>query len=344
MHQTVHQTCTCACLLFRAGKAVEAVLRSWEMELPMERRGEIGSLIDQVTVGYERAKTLVRTANDFLYSNTWPEKHATDLWGVLREISDECLEPWQQNALSPPNPTILTPTQLQVDLALGWKKSDPLKPARAMLSTWFFHLRQSWLDNMSSSYFSGPEQPLPLPGEPLKFFMASSSEGLDVARAIRSKIQSLQPTWDIRLWSDPHSFTPSDSTLNGLHRIMTETHLGIYVLTPDDKLQMRQKNLNAARGNVIFELGLGMGLHGIKRSFIVQEGSVDVISDLKGITPLGYEAPPAQDSWLRRFLQPWRRSKASATIPEDAVCQSLAEKIIHAAKDQQNISSKEWSS
>jgi predicted nucleotide-binding protein len=105
-------------------------------------------------------------------------------------------------------------------------------------------------------------------------------------------LEKNHPRWTFVFWRDPNVFRPGDATLEGLEKVIRNSDFGIYVLTPDDKLVIRHRQKITARGNVIFELGIGIGRHRRERSFIVHD-DVYTISDLSGITTIPYAALPA---------------------------------------------------
>jgi len=68
---------------------------------------------------------------------------------------------------------------------------------------------------------------------------------------------------------------------------------GLFVLSPDDVVMMRDETKRVARDNVIFELGMFIGRLGRERSFLlIPHGSTDLHlpTDLLGLTPALYEA------------------------------------------------------
>ena len=84
-------------------------------------------------------------------------------------------------------------------------------------------------------------------------------------------------------------FGLSHSTLETLvEKAGTFSH-AILVLTPDDMLIKRADAAPAARDNVLFELGLFMGALGRERTFVVTEQSVQLPTDLAGITTVSFQ-------------------------------------------------------
>jgi len=119
-----------------------------------------------------------------------------------------------------------------------------------------------------------------------KLFIASSSESLAVARAIQ---EQLERDAEARVWAEG-VFEPSRYALSSLNDELSGSDFGIFVFTPDDLSSMRGSKLPAVRDNVLFELGLCMGVLGRERSFIIApRGDLRWPTDLLGLTPMGYE-------------------------------------------------------
>jgi hypothetical protein len=117
-------------------------------------------------------------------------------------------------------------------------------------------------------------------------FIGSSSEGIDVARAIEVH---LQRSVDTTLWTNG-VFRPGVSYLQSLLGALDTFDFAILVLTPDDVLEVRDSSYSSPRDNVLFELGLFMGHIGPRRTFFVAEESdnLKLPSDLSGISRLDY--------------------------------------------------------
>jgi hypothetical protein len=118
-------------------------------------------------------------------------------------------------------------------------------------------------------------------------FVGSSTEGLEFARAVRARLYS---DAEIQLW-DEGFVLPGDTIVETLLLALPRFDFAILVLTPDDLLLSREKEIYGPRDNVVFELGLFMGRLGRHRTFLVHQTNTDVKipSDLKGITLAGYE-------------------------------------------------------
>jgi predicted nucleotide-binding protein len=115
-------------------------------------------------------------------------------------------------------------------------------------------------------------------------FIASSSEGLEVAKAVRALLlHELQDEARITLWT--REFYLSATYIESLEKASQEADFAVLVVTPDDITISRDKKKSAPRDNVVFELGLFMGCLGRDRCLIVDEERPDLKlpSDLLGV-------------------------------------------------------------
>ena len=120
-------------------------------------------------------------------------------------------------------------------------------------------------------------------------FIGSSSEGLDIAKAIQT---NLDFSCECSIWSQG-VFGLSRGPMDSLIRTLGKFDFAILVLTPDDIVSSRGQTELAARDNVVFELGLFIGRLGRERVFMVCDRSVNMRlpSDLTGIEPATYQPP-----------------------------------------------------
>ena len=99
-----------------------------------------------------------------------------------------------------------------------------------------------------------------------RVFIGSSSESIEIARAIQSNLSS---DCDIKVWDQKGIFELSESPLDSLQKCLSKFHFAIFVLTPDDEITIRGKFGKTPRNNVIFELGLFLGALGRNKVFII---------------------------------------------------------------------------
>jgi hypothetical protein len=121
-------------------------------------------------------------------------------------------------------------------------------------------------------------------------FIGSSSEGIEVARAISLNLQNdaLIIPWYAGV------FEVGEGTLESLVTAADEFDFAILVFTADDSVISRGETYSSARDNVLFELGLFMGKLGRYRTFFVYSPDADlkIPSDLAGVTPAVYRLYP----------------------------------------------------
>lgn len=119
-------------------------------------------------------------------------------------------------------------------------------------------------------------------------FLGSSSEGLPIARAIRTQ---LQHDSEVTIWNEG-AFPLGQTTLESLVNALDRFDFAVLVLTPDDTVISRQSEHLVPRDNLLFELGLFTGRLGRSRTFVVAESSarMKLPSDLAGVTVAGFPA------------------------------------------------------
>ncbi len=115
-----------------------------------------------------------------------------------------------------------------------------------------------------------------------KIFIGSSQDGLTVARSIQKWLGN---SFDIKIWIEPDVIPIMTNIFDGLLEIFNEYDFFILALTNDDKLVSRDAEHNVPRDNVIFELGLALGVVGPKRTYAVYDETANlrILPDLAGI-------------------------------------------------------------
>jgi hypothetical protein len=125
-----------------------------------------------------------------------------------------------------------------------------------------------------------------------KVFIGSSSSGLKTARAIQNRLsEAADPT----VWKDENWL--GKGTLEHLMSILNKYHFGVFILRPDDVLEIKGETKGATRDNVLLELGLFMGKHGREKVFIVSQDdeNLRIASDLLGINFAPFSADSDTD-------------------------------------------------
>lgn len=120
-------------------------------------------------------------------------------------------------------------------------------------------------------------------------FVGSSTEGLDIAKAIQANLDHLCET---HIWSQG-LFGLSEGTLETLVNSLERFDFAILALTDDDLTLSRGSEQRSPRDNIIFETGLFIGGLGRERVFLVADRSakLKLPTDFAGITPATFEPP-----------------------------------------------------
>lgn len=132
--------------------------------------------------------------------------------------------------------------------------------------------------------------------KPPTVFVASSSEGLEVAKAVRALLlQEIGDKARITPWT--REFDLSATYIESLEKASRQADFAVLVVTPDDVSISRDKKKPAPRDNVVFELGLFMGCLGRERCFIVNEERPDLKlpTDLLGVHLATFKRRAGQD-------------------------------------------------
>lgn len=122
-----------------------------------------------------------------------------------------------------------------------------------------------------------------------RLFIGCSSEVKELAEQIQVILDDVA---EVKIW-DQQTFFPGEHPLESLRREVLQTDFALLLVTPDDKIRKRDKAGYSVRDNILFELGIFMGVLGPKRSFylVVEVTTKDhkkkelmLPSDLAGIT------------------------------------------------------------
>ena len=125
-------------------------------------------------------------------------------------------------------------------------------------------------------------------------FIGSSTESLEVARAIRSNFN--HDDFVVNLWTD-RVFGPSRFPITELQKQVQKADFAVLVLGPDDVVESRNEKSAAPRDNVIFELGLFMGALSHERTFMIipRRYNIKIPTDLLGLTSLDYRLEDSEN-------------------------------------------------
>ncbi len=117
-----------------------------------------------------------------------------------------------------------------------------------------------------------------------RIFIASSTEYVKYAHAVHMFLNNKYA--HTKLWEV--TMEPGDYALPALYKTFHEYDFGIFIFSPDDVLELRDKFYKTTRDNVIFEFGLFLGVNGLDRAFILTPSDYlstgRIPSDLFGIT------------------------------------------------------------
>lgn len=122
-----------------------------------------------------------------------------------------------------------------------------------------------------------------------RIFIASSFEGLKVARSIQTE---LNYDFTVEIWNQDTVFGLGTATIEALENAVTKYDFGIFVFTPDDQLHTRGEIKSVARDNVVFELGLFIGKLTRFRAFVIHpdKKTIYLPSDLMGMKTATYDS------------------------------------------------------
>lgn len=140
----------------------------------------------------------------------------------------------------------------------------------------------------------------------IKIFLASSVEGLGIARELKSL---LDYDFDVTIW-DEGIFSLSTQPIERLEEIKQNFAFAIFILSPDDCIRKRDEEGFSARDNVILELGFFMGVIGRRRCFMVHPRKLELFkpSDALGLHTATYDPDRGFPSALGAAAQDIRRS------------------------------------
>jgi hypothetical protein len=117
-----------------------------------------------------------------------------------------------------------------------------------------------------------------------KIFIASSTEGLNLAKAVAANLET-DNFADCVIWNEV-PFKSNQPTIEWILQNVDEGHydFAIMVLTADDKTEVRGEELFAPRDNVLFEMGLFINKLKKERVFLIYNtrDNIKVPNDLSG--------------------------------------------------------------
>ena len=121
-----------------------------------------------------------------------------------------------------------------------------------------------------------------------KVFIGSSSESIEIARAIQDNLAN---DADTTVW-DQGVFNISKFFLESLIENLDSCDFGVFVFAADDFIKIREDEKLTVRDNVLFESGLYIGKLGKLRTFIIRPNNTlnfHIPSDLLGLAITTYD-------------------------------------------------------
>lgn len=139
------------------------------------------------------------------------------------------------------------------------------------------------------------------PRNKVRVFVMSSAEALPVTRLL---VQHFEHDPFLTVVWDQGVFRASNYTLEELERQLELADFAIAVAHADDTVITRGDEWPTVRDNVVFELGMFIGVLGRKRAFLMEprEDKLKLPSDLAGLTTVSYRYTPGPDA--RAVLAP----------------------------------------
>jgi len=128
------------------------------------------------------------------------------------------------------------------------------------------------------------------------------------------------------LWTEV--FEPGSLTFEALEQMLCRCCAAVFVVTPDDKSVIRERELRTPRANVLLEFGLVAGTLGRTSIALCRYGDAELPSDLKALTivemgPEEQAANPPIPQQAEKELRIWgaRLIPTMETFPRTAIFQ-----------------------
>jgi CAP12/Pycsar effector protein, TIR domain len=148
-----------------------------------------------------------------------------------------------------------------------------------------------------------------------RIFIGSSSESIDVARSLSSILSN--SGYRTELWNSG-VFVAGETYIESLERALMECDFALLIVTADDISVSRGNTSISPRDNVLFELGLFMGVLGRRRALMVvqRDATLKIPTDLLGLSAVTFR---------RDSVQPLRKTlDATALEIEEVIKRELA--------------------
>jgi nitrous oxidase accessory protein NosD len=159
----------------------------------------------------------------------------------------------------------------------------------------------------------------PLPRSDLSqrphIFIGSSNEAKDELAAPLADL--LAATNDIGVVPWYEAFRAGRTTIEDLAELIEEVDFAAFFLLPEDHLIVRGESVDAARGNILFELGLFMGRNSRDRTFMLvdRDRRPEFPTDIYGTTYVEYRRR-SLDELSETLLRLMRKAGPATKVPQ----------------------------
>lgn len=120
-----------------------------------------------------------------------------------------------------------------------------------------------------------------------RIFIGSSSEQENCSRYLQITLNEWSHS---EIWSNG-TFSPMETNIESIEKNFPLFDLFIFIVTPDDIIKSRTKKYYFPRDNVIFEIGVAMGMKGRHSTFMVSPKNINIKlpSDIKDLHIIKYD-------------------------------------------------------
>lgn len=149
-----------------------------------------------------------------------------------------------------------------------------------------------------------------------RLFIGSTSESLDISRALEFELQNVART---EIWDN--AFRPGYYTLDELSRKASEVDFAVFILGQEDKSDSRGEIVPSPRDNVVYEAGFFAGKLGVARVFLLVDArGTKIPTDWKGLGYVTFDpsADKIRDAVypaavkIRKEITDWNADKATS--------------------------------
>ncbi|MFJ6414419.1 TIR domain-containing protein [Terribacillus saccharophilus] len=119
-----------------------------------------------------------------------------------------------------------------------------------------------------------------------RVFIGSASESLDYVTAVQGYLQFIA---EVTPWTSAFDF--QKYAMDSLEEALETNDFAVFIFSPDDLVNMRNRQYLKTRDNSLFELGMFWGKLGRERVFFIipdEESDYKLPSDLEGLYTLSY--------------------------------------------------------